>query len=51
VSVEQALMNHAELTQAVAAACAKALKAGMRRDDVKAVLERLAEVLDGADDE
>jgi hypothetical protein len=51
MSAEQAIMTHAELVQTIASACQKALKAGLTRDNVKAVLERLTEVLDGADDE
>ena len=51
MSAERAIMSHAELVQTIAAACQKALKAGQTKDDVKAALERMAELLDSADDE
>jgi hypothetical protein len=51
MSAEKALMTHAELVQALAVACQKALQAGMSKEDVKAAVDRVSELLDAADDE
>ena len=40
------LMTHAELTQAITAACIKAMEAGMDKADVAAVLARIVELLE-----
>jgi hypothetical protein len=40
------LMTHAELTQAITAACAKAMEAGLDKADVAAVLNRIVELLE-----
>jgi hypothetical protein len=39
-------MTHAELTQAVTAACIKAMESGLDKADVIAVLTRIAELLE-----
>ena len=51
MSAEKTLMTHEELVQALSAACQRALKAGMSKDDVKAILDNLGELIENAEDE
>jgi hypothetical protein len=51
MSAEKAVTTHAELTAAVSAACQAALKAGMSSEDVCAVLTRIGELIEGAEEE
>jgi hypothetical protein len=44
------LMTNNRLTNDVTAACLAALKAGMSREEVTAVLSRIVELIESADD-
>lgn len=51
MSATKALTTNADLTQSITNAALLAMKAGMTREEVAAVLQRIAETLDNADDE
>lgn len=46
----ETLMTNGRLTQAVTEACTAALKAGLSKEDVIAVLARIQELLENSDD-
>ena len=49
MSTEKRIMSHNELTAAVAAAALAALKAGMSKEDVAAVLTTIAGLVEAED--
>lgn len=50
MSTAELIAMHAELTKVVSDAVVKALKAGMSREDVAAILTRVSEMLEAGDD-
>jgi hypothetical protein len=51
MTASEVLMAHAKLTERVTAATLEAIKGGLTRDEVAAVLARIQEIIENGDDE